>query len=75
MTPRAKFIAEASKNPKKLAAYAWDAMQLASTHDPDHAKSLKDLFRDSVSDFNRIVELEVRISKLEKTLRVYDGKN
>jgi hypothetical protein len=75
MTPRAKFIAEASKNPKKLAAYAWDAMQLASTHDPDHAKEIAGLRKNSIYDFNQLVELEVRISKLEKTLRVYDGKN
>ena len=33
LTPRANFIKNADI--KKLAAYAWDAMQLASTHDPD----------------------------------------
>ena len=32
-TPRAKFIAEADD--KKVAARAWDAMIMASTHDPD----------------------------------------
>ena len=31
--PRAKFVDSA--DPKKIAALAWDAMQLASTHDPD----------------------------------------
>jgi len=54
MTPREKFIIEASKNTKKLAACAWDAMQLASSHDPDHAKEL--------------AELRTRISKLEAQL-------
>jgi hypothetical protein len=38
-SPRAKFISEVGL--KKLAGYAWDAMQLASSHDPDHAKELK----------------------------------
>jgi hypothetical protein len=32
-SPRARFIE--SVDLKKLAGYAWDAMQLASTHDPD----------------------------------------
>lgn len=41
MTTRATFIANADL--KKLAAYAWDAMQLASSHDPDHAKQLEKL--------------------------------
>jgi hypothetical protein len=41
MTPRAAFIKNADL--KRLAAYAWDAMQLASTHDPDLAKSIKQL--------------------------------
>jgi hypothetical protein len=65
MTPRAKFIAEASKNPKKLAAYAWDAMQLASSHDPDHAKELKALRHASDFDFNVIISLVERVGKLE----------
>ena len=33
MTPRAKFIKESVD--KKVAARAWDAMSMASTHDPD----------------------------------------
>jgi hypothetical protein len=65
MTPRAKFIAEASKNPKKLAAWAWDAMMLASSHDPDHAKELAELHKASILDFNRIVDLQARVAKLE----------
>lgn len=32
-SPRAKFIE--SVNLKKLAGHSWDAMKLASTHDPD----------------------------------------
>src|ERR1700734_1549088 len=32
-SPRAKFIETASM--KRLKGFAWDAMQLASTHDPD----------------------------------------
>ena len=43
LSPRAKFIAEADI--KKLAAFVWDAMQLASTHDPDHEKRLRALER------------------------------
>lgn len=41
MSPRAKFVKDVT--PKRLAGYSWDAMQLASTHDPDHAKELKEL--------------------------------
>jgi len=33
-SPKAKFIAEVDL--KRLAGCAWDAMILASTHDPDH---------------------------------------
>lgn len=39
-TPRAKFIAEAGVDTKRLAACVWDAMQQASSHDPDHAGEL-----------------------------------
>jgi hypothetical protein len=69
MTPRAKFIKEASKNPKKLAAWAWDAMMLASSHDPDHSKDLAALHKESILDFNRIIDLQVRVAKLELKLR------
>ena len=40
-SPRAKFIEKTDF--LKLKAYAWDAMRLASTHDPDHEKKLEDL--------------------------------
>jgi hypothetical protein len=49
LSPRAKFIKEVDI--KRLAAYAWDAMQLASSHDPDHAKELKQLRKDLVEAF------------------------
>ena len=41
MSPRVKFIATITI--KKLAGYCWDAMQLASTHDPEHAIELDEL--------------------------------
>lgn len=41
MTPRAKFVKK--PNLEKVAAHAWDAMTMASTHDPDHAKELREL--------------------------------
>jgi len=40
-SPRAKFVAEVDL--KRLAGYAWDAMMLASSHDPDHTKQLEKL--------------------------------
>jgi hypothetical protein len=52
MSARHNFIQ--TINLKRLAAYAWDAMQLASSHDPDHAKELK--------------ELRIRIDVLERQL-------
>ena len=68
MTLRAKFILDASKNPKRLAAYAWDAMQLASTHDPDHAKELKKLYAESIHAFKRVIDLQQRVSRVERQL-------
>lgn len=40
-SPRAKFIAEVDF--KRLAGYAWDCMQQASHHDPEHAELLRKL--------------------------------
>lgn len=40
-SPRKKFIEQAAH----VAAYAWDAMELASTHDPDHERRLEILER------------------------------
>ena len=41
LSPRANFIA--TFDLKKLAGYVWDAMMLASTHDPDHSEYLDKL--------------------------------
>ena len=40
-SPRSKFIETITL--AKLAGYAWDAMTLASTHDPDLVKRIKQL--------------------------------
>jgi hypothetical protein len=45
LSPRAKFIAKIQAEISQddithLAGFVWDAMQLASSHDPDHAKEL-----------------------------------
>ena len=40
-SPRVKFIQTITL--QKLAGYAWDAMTLASTHDPDLVKRIKQL--------------------------------
>lgn len=39
-TPRARFIKEC--DPKKIATVAWDAMCMASTHDPDLVKAISE---------------------------------
>ncbi len=62
LSPRAKFIAEADL--KKLAGWSWDAMKLASTHDPDHSKKLIELDKMCGYLFNQTLELEQRIRKL-----------
>lgn len=56
LTPRAAFIKNVDL--KRLAAFAWDAMQLASSHDPDHAKQLE--------------ECRIWLLKLERRLDVID---
>ena len=35
-SPRAAFIAEMQEHPERLAGIVYDALALASTHDPDH---------------------------------------
>jgi hypothetical protein len=40
-SPRSKFIETITL--QKLAGYAWDAMSLASTHDPELVKEIKQL--------------------------------
>lgn len=42
-TPRKKFVEGVTF--KRLAGYSWDAMQLASTHDPEYAKYILKLER------------------------------
>jgi phosphate uptake regulator len=56
MTPRAKFIAKASQ--KNIAQMAWDAMMMASSHDPDHAKAIRRLERWVDRLFRRVAKLE-----------------
>lgn len=75
-TPRAKFISEASTDIKKLAGYAYDAMQLASSHDPEHAQILKSLCEQSIVDglhrFKGDVDIRTRLSKLEIRMDQYE---
>lgn len=67
MTPRATFINDVTF--AELAAYAWDAMQLASSHDPEHARELKhlaSLIQAEVKFQDRqFRDLQTRISTLE----------
>ncbi len=67
-SPRAKFISEVKL--KRLAGYAWDAMRLASTHDPDHAKELKRLegliYAEVKFQDRRFSDLCARVYKLER---------
>ena len=68
LSPRAKFINTASL--QKLAAYAWDAMQLASSHDPDHAKELNHLSNLIYAEVKladrRFTDVCARVSILER---------
>jgi hypothetical protein len=73
MIPRAKFIRDASKDTKRLAGYAWDAMQQASSHDPEHSKELQELYKESVLAFNRTIDLQQRVSKIEIRLDKADN--
>jgi len=85
MTSRAKFIKQVSH--KKLAAWSWDAMMLASSHDPDHAKELillKNLIYAEVKlQDRRFSDICRRLSIIERQLErlgapkyqiVYKGK-
>ena len=66
LSPRKKFIESASL--KRLARHSWDAMQLASTHDPDHAKILRDII-------SRIQVIERQLYRMgaPQYRRVYGG--
>jgi hypothetical protein len=70
MSPRAKFVRSVSL--KKLAGYAWDAMQLASHHDPEHAKELQKLsnllYAEVKLQDRSFSDLCARISRLERKL-------
>ena len=66
MTPRSAFINNA--NLEKVAAKSWDAMELASSHDPEHAKDIRDVL-DVVRDLAKVVEnVEIRVSVLERQM-------
>jgi hypothetical protein len=67
-SPRFKFIHEASD--ERVRGYLWDAMQLASTHDPDHAKELKQLGIDLRRALRWCERLFGRVGKLEQKLAV-----
>ena len=63
LTPRANFIATADL--KKLAGYAWDAMQQASTHDPDILRWMKE---DRELQTRRFSDSCARLSILERQM-------
>ena len=67
---RAKFIKESDI--KKIAAVAWDALVLASTHDPDHEKQLRRLesliYAEVKFQDRRFRDLERRVSVLERQM-------
>lgn len=67
MSPRSRFILETDF--LQLKAYAWDAMQLASTHDPDHDRCLKYLL-------HRVSILERQMERIgaPQYRTVYKGK-
>lgn len=46
-SPRQEFLDDCylRNDIKRVAAMAWDAMQLASSHDPEHAQELKEFRR------------------------------
>jgi hypothetical protein len=70
MTPRTAFIARMTdpKNAKKLAAYVFDAMQLASTHDPDLVKDIKNLTNDANILFESKHRIQERLDIVERQL-------
>lgn len=69
-SPRAKFIAEIDL--QRLAGYAWDAMSLASSHDPDHAKQLEKLealiYAEAKLQDRRFADICTRVSILERQM-------
>ncbi len=61
-TSRAKFMAKA--NQKDIAARAWDAMIMASTHDPDHSLEIKCLKRDVNIIFSKLETIDRQLERL-----------
>jgi hypothetical protein len=53
----------------KLVRYSKDCMNLASTHDPDHAVEIRRLFRWSERLFGRVLKLEDRLEVTERQLQ------
>jgi hypothetical protein len=74
MTPREKFIKYASH--RHIAKKAWDAMMMASTHDPDHAQKLKCMMRDVNIIFDKLHVIERQIERLgaPQYRKVYAGR-
>lgn len=85
MSPRSRFILETDF--LQLKAYAWDAMQLASHHDPEHAKELVNLnnliYAEVKLQDRRFADSCARLSVLERQMErigapqyrtVYKGK-
>lgn len=64
MSARAKFIEHANR--KQVAAKSWDAMMMASSHDPDHAKELKRLGVEIRRALRWCERLYVRIGKVKQ---------
>ena len=64
LTPRANFVLNAPV--AHIAARAWDALMLASSHDPDHHSWLKELEKIMNRDLQRI---EDRLDIVEHQLR------
>jgi hypothetical protein len=72
-SPRAKFIAAVQAEISRddvthLAGFVWDAMQLASSHDPDHAAILKRLETEANLATSRFSDSSARVSVLERQM-------
>jgi hypothetical protein len=78
MTPRKKFIADCCKTGgiRKLAGWAWDAMMLASSHDPEHARELIALNRELNELTSRVCVIERQLKRIgaPQYRRVYGGR-
>lgn len=63
LTPRADFIKNATD--ERVRGFLWDAMQLASSHDPEHEKAINDLTKKIKVLTDRVEELEQESILLE----------